>query len=116
MINKHKLHSTALISIAIALMLVSIAGATPFAYITNGFSDTVSIIDTTTYTVTATVYGLNGPFGVAVTPDVTKAYVANGIDGVISIIDTATENITANVTVGEVPVELRSVQMRKKCI
>ena len=41
---------------ALALfMLVSIAGAAPYAYITNGTDNTASVIDTATNTVTATV-------------------------------------------------------------
>ena len=35
MISKNKLYSIALISAAMIFMLVSIAGAAPFAYITN---------------------------------------------------------------------------------
>lgn len=37
------------------LMLVSIAGAAPFAYITNLNSNTVSVVDTATNSVIATV-------------------------------------------------------------
>ncbi len=52
---KNKLYSRALVSTAMILMLVSIAGAAPFAYITNYGSNTVSVIDTATNNVTATV-------------------------------------------------------------
>ena len=48
------------------------------AYVTNGSSDnTVSVIDTASNTVVATVPVGNGPMGVAVTPDGKHAYVAN---------------------------------------
>ncbi len=40
-------------------------------------SNTVSVIDTATNNVTATVTVGSGPYGVAVTPDGTKVYVAN---------------------------------------
>jgi YVTN family beta-propeller protein len=68
MIHKHKLYSIALVSIAVILVLEGIAGGTPFAYITNLVSNNVSVINTTTNTVTATVNGLNNPYGVAITP------------------------------------------------
>ncbi len=53
-INK-KLYSILLASIAMILMLVSIAGAAPYAYITNCDDRTVSVIDTATNNITATV-------------------------------------------------------------
>ena len=49
-------------------MLVSIAGAEPYAYITNSGDNTVSVIDTATNTVTASVSVGSGPLGVAVAP------------------------------------------------
>ena len=65
MINKQKLYSIALVSAAMILMVVSIAGAAPFAYITNNASNNVSVIDTATNTVTATVNVGTTPYGVA---------------------------------------------------
>jgi len=58
-------------------MLVSIAGAAPFAYITNWKSEIVSVIDTATSTLTATVAVGWGPYGVAVAPDGKKVYVVS---------------------------------------
>ena len=69
MINKHKLYLIALVSVAMILMLVSIAGAAPFAYITNCDSNNVSVIDTATNKVTANVPVGSEPYGVAVAPD-----------------------------------------------
>ena len=103
MFNKQKLYSIVLVSTAIILTLASIADAAPFAYITNSIDNTVSVIDTATNNVKATVnVGLN-PHGVAVTPDGTKVYVANtnnegfNTNSNISVIDTATNKVTANV-------------------
>jgi YVTN family beta-propeller protein len=48
---------------------VAITPSGAYAYVTNGRADTVSVIDTTSYTVTATVTVGNSPFGVAITPD-----------------------------------------------
>ncbi|WP_269850468.1 beta-propeller fold lactonase family protein [Methanosarcina horonobensis] len=77
------------------LMLVSIAGASPFAYITNGESNNISVIDTTTNKVTATIpVGLN-PIGAAINPNGTKVYVTNSHSNSISVIDTATNTIIA---------------------
>ena len=46
-------------------------------YVTNYGSNTVSVIDTATNTVTATVTVGTNPRGVAVSPDGKKVYVAN---------------------------------------
>ena len=57
--------------------------------------NTVSVIDTATNTVTATVNVGRSPAGVAVTPDGRKVYVANRLDaGTVSVIDTATNTVT----------------------
>ncbi|MGB9941091.1 PKD domain-containing protein [Methanosarcina sp.] len=93
-------------------MLVSIAGAEPFAYITNINSNTVSVIDTATNTVTDTVNVGYGPQGVAVTPDGTKVYVTNPGNGyqypdsTVSVIDTATNTVTKTVSVGVHPIRV----------
>jgi len=88
-----------------ALWAVS-AGAAPFAYVTNVLSNTVSVIDTATNTVVATV-----PVGptftplevVAITPDGARAYVANTRSNTVSVIDTATNTVVATVPVGAEP-------------
>jgi YVTN family beta-propeller protein len=47
----------------------SAAGEAPFAYVANFIDNTVSVIDTATNTVVASVYvGGGGPDGVAITP------------------------------------------------
>ena len=98
-----KLFSIFLVSTAMILMLVSIVGAAPFAYITNSGSNNVSVIDTSTDTVTATVPVGDYPYGVAVNPDGTKVYVTNSLSNNVSVIDTATNNVTATVNVGSDP-------------
>ena len=74
-----------------------------YAYITNSDDNTVSVIDTATNNVTATVPVGTYPCGVAVTPDGTKVYVANNGSNTVSVIDTATNNVTATVPVGSYP-------------
>jgi YVTN family beta-propeller protein len=72
-------------------------------YVANTDSGSVSIIDTATNNITATVNGLNNSFGVAVTPDGTKVYVTNTGNDSVSVIDTATNNITATLDIGSTP-------------
>lgn len=71
---------------ALVLLLVGGAGAAPFAYITNRNSNTVSVIDTATNTVTATVNVGSYPIGVAVNPAGTLVYVANSESHTVSVL------------------------------
>jgi YVTN family beta-propeller protein len=73
------------------------------AYVTNVSSDTVSVIDTPTNTVVATVPVGLFPFGVAITPDGTRAYVTNYNSNTVSVIDTATNTVVATILVGTFP-------------
>jgi YVTN family beta-propeller protein len=78
----------------------AVAQAAPFAYITQSSADTVSVVDTATNTVIATVPVGDFPFGVAVTPDGASVYVANEASGTVSVIDTASNTVTATVDGG----------------
>jgi YVTN family beta-propeller protein len=68
-------------------------------YVTNAASDTVSVIDTATKKVVATVPVGENPFSVAVTSDGKHAYVTN-----VSVIDTASNTVAVTVPVGSHPV------------
>jgi len=70
------------------------------AYITNLVSANVSVIDTATNTVIATIPVGIGQNGVAVTPDGSKVYVANVNVPFVSVIDTATNTVIATIPVG----------------
>jgi YVTN family beta-propeller protein len=73
-------------------------------FVTNTDDNTVSVIDTTTNKVTATVnVGIN-PYGVAVTPDGKKVFVTNANSKNVTIIDTATNKVTATVNLGSDPI------------
>nr|WSW47584.1 YncE family protein [Streptomyces sp. NBC_01001] len=94
----------------LAGMVVPLAAATPataqsrtLAYVTNNAAGTVSVIDTTTNTVTATIDVGSGPEGVAVAPDGTRAYVTNSNGATVSVIATATNTVTATIDVGRGP-------------
>jgi YVTN family beta-propeller protein len=75
-------------------------------YVTSAIAGTVSVIDTVSNTVTATVPVGALPYGVAVTPDGARVYVANGNPGTVSVIDTVSNSVTATVTVGNSPTGL----------
>jgi YVTN family beta-propeller protein len=68
-------------------------------YITNQLSNTVSVIDSASNTVTATVSVGTIPFGVAVTPNGSKVYVTNNGNSV-SVIDSATDTVIATIPSG----------------
>ncbi|MCB0573626.1 MAG: beta-propeller fold lactonase family protein [Saprospiraceae bacterium] len=73
------------------------------AYVANFGSNTVSVINTATNTVTATINVGTNPYGVSVSPDGTKVYVTNNGDNTVSVISTATNAVTATITVGDAP-------------
>ncbi len=112
---KYKTHRILLTSISFLLFLslfssmVSTATAqgtsstATYAYITNGGSNSVSVIDTATNTVAATVSVGSSPQGVAFSPDGTLVYVANFGSGTVSVIDTATNAIAATINAGKNP-------------
>jgi YVTN family beta-propeller protein len=74
-----------------------------FAYITNASSNNVSVINTATNSVMATVAVGSYPYGVSVSPDGTKVYVANYGSNSVSVINTATNTVMATVAVGSYP-------------
>jgi YVTN family beta-propeller protein len=74
-----------------------------YAYITNSYSNTVSIIDTATNKVIDTVNVGSNPNGVAVSPDGTKVYVTNDHDNTVSVINTETNKVIGTVNVGNQP-------------
>jgi YVTN family beta-propeller protein len=86
-----------------AVMPGPAAQAAPFAYVTNQSAGTVSVIDTGTDTVIATVPVGTHPEGVAITPDGTRVYVTNEYSDNVSVISTATNTVIATVAVGTRP-------------
>ena len=86
-------------SLAIAsLIATSLAHSEPFAYVTNNSSNTVSVIDTATNGVIATISVSPVPRGVAITPDGAFVYVTHiGFPFGVSVIDTATNTVSTTV-------------------
>jgi YVTN family beta-propeller protein len=86
------------------------------AYAVNSRFNTVSVIDTGTNMVVATVPVGDIPHGIAITPDGKHAYVANSNSANVSVIDTATNTVVATVMVGIVPyvVAIADVPVREQ--
>src|ERR1017187_1160098 len=83
-----------------AMLLLSISVIAQTAYITNTGSNTVSVINVATNTVTASI-SIGSPFGISVSPDGSKVYVAQEYSsGTVSVINTATNSISATIIVG----------------
>src|SRR5216684_599022 len=96
------------LSVECLLFLLGMALAIPaqaqtHAYIVNTGSNSVSVIDTTSNTVVATVSVGGSPLEVAITPDGTRVYVTNANDNTLSVIDTASNTVVATVGVGAGP-------------
>lgn len=106
---------TRLGKIALAgLLLLSVVGlahpvlASPFAYITNSGSNTVSVMDLATNTVAGTIPVGSNPQGVAVSPAGTQVYVCNYGTNDISIIDTVSGAVVATLPLSLSPPDEKS--------
>ena len=100
-----KLRICRLFAIA-ALVFCCFAGAQALAqnaYITNLDANTVSVIDTTSNTVAATIPVGSAPWGVAVSPDGSTVYVTNFHGNTVSVIATASNTVTATIPLGNNP-------------
>jgi YVTN family beta-propeller protein len=91
------------------------AEARSFAYVTNGRSNDVSVINTATNTVVATVPVGLSPGGVAITPNGAFAYVANFSSNDVSVINTATNTVVATVPVGVGPTRVAVANIPSNC-
>lgn len=87
------------LSLLMAAFAFTTVHAQTVAYVANATDNTVSVIDTSTNAVTATIPVGNFPTGVVFSPDGARAYVTNQSDGTVSVIDTASNTVTATITV-----------------
>jgi YVTN family beta-propeller protein len=98
------------IVVSLAFLLVGMGEtrgeAQTSAYVANTSADAVSVIDTATNQVTATIAVGNAPAEVAIAPDGSKAYVANTGSNTVSVIDTDAKTVLASVPVADAPVSL----------
>ena len=76
------------------------------AYVTNGITGTVSVVNLGQRRVVATIKGFTEPRGCALTGDGSLLYVANHTAGTVSIVDTASRNVVGAVNVGRNPTAL----------
>src|SRR5271165_25214 len=77
-----RIHASALCALSAAFVLgwgTNRASAAPFAYVTNAFASSVSVVDTATNQITATIALPTGsvPFAAAMTPDLKNVYVTS---------------------------------------
>jgi len=70
-------------------------------YVTNLSSNNVSVVETGSNSVIATVPVGNQPYAIAVSTDGSQVYVGNAADGTISVISTATNSVVATVPVAD---------------
>src|SRR6266849_9865267 len=91
------------LALTLACLLAPASTRSQNAYITNQSSSTVSVIDTATDMVIATIPVGLSPFGVAVSPDGSKVYVTNEFSTTVSVIVTATNTVSATIPVGLPP-------------
>jgi YVTN family beta-propeller protein len=73
------------------------------AYVGNFKDNTVSVIDTDTGKVVATVPVAAGPHGMAITQDGRTVYVSGDGSSSLDIIDTATDKVVKTINVGKAP-------------
>jgi YVTN family beta-propeller protein len=91
------------LALSLAYLITPASTYAQNAYISNLDGNTVSVIDTATNTVVATIPVGSEPFGVAVTSDGSKVYVSNFLAQSVSVIDAATNTVVATVLVGFLP-------------
>ena len=67
------------------------------AFVQNGWSYTVSAIDTATHTVSATLPTGDHPWTILATPDDMTLYVCNGTDTTLTVIDIPSLTVSATI-------------------
>jgi YVTN family beta-propeller protein len=82
---------------------VSPGTGTPYLYVANSASNTVTAYDAATGTVTATILVGKRPIALTASPDGTTVYVANIDSSNVSVISTATNAVTTTIPVGASP-------------
>lgn len=85
------------------LLAVSASAAGPKAYVGNFKDNTVSVIDTASNGVVATVPVADGPDGIVVSRDDAQVFVSGSSASVLSVIDAASDKVVASIEVGKGP-------------
>lgn len=91
-------------ALAVVLAAATVGQAQQRAYVANLGSNSVSVIDSETAGVVATVPVGDNPDGVVASPDGRLVYVANFLSDDVSVIDTTAAAVIATISVGSGPV------------
>ena len=98
--STHSFRASGLVAL---LAAGTLAAAQPTAYVANRNSNSVSVINTGTNSVVATIpVGVN-PQRVAISPDSTRVYVTNNGSDSVSVISAASNTVVATIPVGISP-------------
>lgn len=89
-----------ILSLLTATFALTTLHAQTVAYVANAGSNAVSVIDTASNTVTATIPVGKAPAGVAISHDGSRAYITNEGDDTVSVIDTDSNTVIATITLG----------------
>jgi YVTN family beta-propeller protein len=93
-----------LLSVSVLVILAcGAAGAAPKAYVGNFGDNTVSVIDTGSRTVIATIPVVQGPHGMTMSRDGRTVYVTGDGSSSLNVIDTATDRVVKTIEVGKTP-------------
>ena len=93
----------ALLALTMMTAVATAIAAGPKAYIGNFKDNTVSVIDTGTATVVATVPVAAGPHGMIATPDGRTVYVSGDGSSEVSVIDATSDRVARSIDVGKSP-------------
>lgn len=88
---------------ALLAALAQSAAAAPFIYVANSTTDNVSVFDTATRQLVATVPVGDRPFPIAIAPNGRIALVGNSGSNTVSVIETADNQVIATIPVGANP-------------
>jgi YVTN family beta-propeller protein len=87
----------------VAVVPVNASGDTR-VYVANEGSNTVSVIDSITHTVTKTLTGFQAPIGVAASPSADRVFVTNNAGDSVTVLSTFANAIDATISPNPVPV------------
>src|SRR5262245_42886862 len=92
-----------LLATTLTMLACGAAAAAPKAYVANFGDSTVSVLDTGSRGVVATIPVAQGPHGMAVSSDGRTVYVAGDGSSSVSVIDTARDKVAKTIEVGKTP-------------
>ena len=107
------IHTCTIVAMVLALvgMLASAASPQPKAYVTNERSNDLSVIDSATDKVIATIPVGERPRGIRLSPDGQRVYVALGDEDRIAVVDTTSLQVVEKISAGTDPSRSISVLM-----